>query len=37
MRKGKEAVQDVTRNGRWNMKHSDAMTDKREVALTNRT
>jgi len=34
-RKRKEAVQDVTRNGKWNMKHSDAITDTLEEALTN--
>jgi len=27
-------VQEVLRNGRWNMKHSDGITDTCEVALT---
>lgn len=35
MKKRKEPVQeDVSRNGRWNMKHSDGGADACEVALT---
>jgi hypothetical protein len=36
MRKRKELVQNVSRDGRWNMKHSGAITAVREVVMANR-